>query len=580
MSKLISSSPNCNAEYCCNIIQIGTLEDIEGSDFLAKTYLNGDSIVVRKDQVHEGDYFFYAMNESALNKHFLSVNNLFEIGEAERNANYEVVKPLLDKSAGLKAQIEKIEKTIKSLNRARRLYDARQDMENSRKKANSILTGIRGSLIEGDVLMNILNEIKELNVKKDELAVEREATVAEAKKHVGFFNKHGRVRCIKLKGTPSYGFIFSLDEMVKVYPEMEGFDMASHLGEDFDTVCGDPFVTVYVPPVQPTSSHKRGSGVDKAQKRAERFDRMVPGEFAFHYDTQPLGKNMWKLQPDDVVVIDNKIHGSSAIMANIKVKYPIKNNIFKRAINALMKLFHKDIVFPEYYIDYGNVYSSRKVIKNKDLNPNKGSDYYSSDIWGYWNNLIKDYIEPGMTIYSEIYGYTPDGKFIQDKYDYGCKPGESKMTPYRITVTDEATGVHVEWNKEDVYNWTVDLINRVPELQGKLVPVDIFYHGRFRDLYPHIKADLHWHENVLRAMQEDQETFGMEQLEPLCVNPVPREGLVIRKDDDNYPEAWKLKTDAFRTFERKQIDAGIVDGEMAEGYGAEEETGEEPEMEV
>lgn len=46
---IISMSPDGKQEYCCNVIRVGTLEPIEGSDFLAKTYINGDSIVVRKD---------------------------------------------------------------------------------------------------------------------------------------------------------------------------------------------------------------------------------------------------------------------------------------------------------------------------------------------------------------------------------------------------------------------------------------------------------------------------------------------------------------------------------------------------
>jgi hypothetical protein len=52
----------------------------------------------------------------------------------------------------------------------------------------------------------------------------------------------------------------------------------------------------------------------------------------------------------------------------------------------------------------------------------------------------------------------------------------------------------------------------------------------------------------------------------MCINKVPREGFVIRKANDPIKEAWKLKTDAFRMREAKQIDAGEVDMEMAEGY--------------
>ena len=577
---IISMSPDGKQEYCCNVIRVGTLEPIEGSDFLAKTYINGDSIVVRKDQISEGDIFLYASNECALSKAFLAANNLFEIGAAELNSNADEVLPILKISAKLKDEIDVGDVIVKKLSRARRFLESLQNQVVSRKKAWMMINGELSKLnlapsedmAEEDrdkaLMVNILNKIKEYNEAKETLSKRREELAAEAKAKVGFFNKHGRVRCIRLKGVPSYGFIFSKNEMVKAFPEFADINLEEHLGEDFDTVCGELFVKAYVPPVQHSPQRSgSGKGRDYAQKRADSFDRMVPGEFLFHYDTQPLGKNMWKLDPSDIVTITVKAHGSSGIFANIKTKYPIKLNIFKKMINWVSKLTVKKPVFDEYYVDYGNVYSSRKVIKNKGINPNKGSDYYSSDIWGHWAQILNPFIPKDMTVYGEICGYTPDGKFIQDKYDYGCQPGESKFMPYRISVHDTETDIRTEWDIEDVYNWTVSLLNEHPELQGKIMPIDILYHGKFVNLYPDIKADNNWHDNVLHTMAGDSVTFGMEELEPLCANPVPREGLVIRKDGDKCPEAFKLKTDCFREFERKQVDAGIIDSEMAENFG-------------
>ena len=54
----------------------------------------------------------------------------------------------------------------------------------------------------------------------------------------------------------------------------------------------------------------------------------------------------------------------------------------------------------------------------------------------------------------------------------------------------------------------------------------------------------------------------MEMNEPLCRNKVPREGIVIRKNDDKIPEAFKLKCVKFLTRESKLIDNGDVDIEM------------------
>ena len=74
--RILSKSENLKQEYCCSIIKVGTLKPIEGSDFLAQTFIGDASIVVRKDQVNEGDLMFYASNECQLNEKFLSANNL------------------------------------------------------------------------------------------------------------------------------------------------------------------------------------------------------------------------------------------------------------------------------------------------------------------------------------------------------------------------------------------------------------------------------------------------------------------------------------------------------------------------
>lgn len=58
----------------------------------------------------------------------------------------------------------------------------------------------------------------------------------------------------------------------------------------------------------------------------------------------------------------------------------------------------------------------------------------------------------------------------------------------------------------------------------------------------------------------------MEQLEPLCNNKVPREGIVVRIDNDPVKEAFKLKCIKFLTRESKEIDNGNVDIEMV-NYG-------------
>ena len=49
-------------------------------------------------------------------------------------------------------------------------------------------------------------------------------------------------------------------------------------------------------------------------------------------------------------------------------------------------------------------------------------------------------------------------------------------------------------------------------------------------------------------------------------NNVPREGIVVRKDNDIVKEAFKLKCMKFRFKEAETIDNGEVDAEMEQAY--------------
>jgi hypothetical protein len=91
------------------------------------------------------------------------------------------------------------------------------------------------------------------------------------------------------------------------------------------------------------------------------------------------------------------------------------------------------------------------------------------------------------------------------------------------------------------------------------MPLEILYMGQMKDLYPDIPVDDNWHMNVLERMKNDTENFGMELDEPLCFKKVPREGIVIRIDNDKFPRAWKLKCKRHYTMEAKQHDNGDVD---------------------
>ena len=410
-----------------------------------------------------------------------------------------------------------------------------------------------------------------LNIEIDALKPQIDENMVFIKSHVGFFNKTGRVCAIRLGGIRSMGYLFTLDELAKYKPIVKDVNVEELVGEDFDTVDGELFIKAYVPKVKEQKVRKKS---EKRDKIIERFDRMIKGEFSFHYDTQMFARNVNLFKPTDKVTITNKMHGTSFICGKVHVKKPIKLPILQTIWNKFVDLtgFFKKYRITDYVIDYGNVTSSRTVIKNQYINKNVKDGFYSVDIYTQYGDLIYPYLEEGMTLYGEICGYeTGKDKWIQKKYDYGCDVGENFMMPYRITTTNE-DGTKKEWEVVEVLDWTLNLIKTHPYLAKVIHPIRILYHGTLMDLYPKLSLTEHWHENLLNEMRNDKKLFGMERNEPMCINKVPREGICIRKDEDTFAECFKLKCDKFRDWEAKlisDIEEGKeeLDEEMSETYG-------------
>ena len=457
--KLINKNERFIQEYCATIVQIGEVKPIEDSDFLAMTLVNGFPIVVRKDQVKEGDVMVYCPIETQINSQFLHVNNLYGI-----------------------------------------------DCYSSNRNAYQVFDLIAGG-------------------KQD-----------EAKKKCGFFNKHGRVKLIRLRGQASMGYLITIREMINYCEKLSRFNFEEHIGEDFNEVNGEEFIKVYIPPVK--EGTPRTSRDSRRNKKLKKISRMIPGEFSFHYDTQQLNRSMDRFNPDTPVDISVKVHGTSICLGNVLVKKPkVFKNKFINKIHTMLPLKWQRIVE-----DYDLVYSSRTVIKNDDLNLDKGVGYYSSDVWGEYGKLLKPYIPQDMEIFGEIFGYeTGTSRMIQKGYDYGCNVGENRLMIYRIRTKNEDC-THKEWNMKDIVEWVKGL-KRVLEndgIENKIMLTPMLYSGTLKDLYPEISTETHWRENVLEALKNDKERFGMEMNEPMCFN-VPREGIVIRISDDPVAEAFKLK---------------------------------------
>lgn len=583
---MFGKSENFKEEYSCSIIKIGEIKPIAGKDKIGFTLVNGESIVIRKDQVKEGDILIYASNESELNKDFLGANNLFESNSYELNSNASEVEKYILKNKDLKPQLNSVEKNLAKLDNCIKFViryesevataegdeDILYDLSQRLAKSTGFISGyINRNVEDFPSLVEFVNEAEKVRAEKEtlfkELKSEIEANTEYVRSRVGFFNKTGRVRSIRLGGVVSKGYLFTLEELAKYNPKVKDINLEEYLGQDFDTVDGELFVKAYVPFVP--EKRTKTSSAEKRNKKIVRFDRMIEGEFSFNYDSLLLPKYIHKIKPTDSVAITVKIHGTSFVCGKVHVKTPIKLPFMRRMCNKFIDLtgLFKKYRTIDYKIEYGNVTSSRKVIKNKYINKDVTDGYYSVDVYSEYGELIYPYLSEGMTLYGEIFGYlTNNTKMIQKQYDYGCEVGTNKLMPYRIT-TSLPDGGKYEWNVEEVKDWTEKLIKEHPEIADRIHVIDLLYHGTLTDLYPTLSLTEHWNENVLEELRNDKKHFGMEKDEPLCENKVPREGICIRINDDETNENFKLKCQKFYDREKKLIDEGEVDVEMNNTYG-------------
>lgn len=484
----LKKSKDFTEEYCCSVVKVGELVPVENSDRLMQTRINGESIVVNKADVKEGDVMLYVSNECQISGWFLGANNMY-------------------RHHTLNANMAEVEERIK----------AAPDF-----------------------------------LKTD-----------EAKAMVGYFEDNGRVRMIKLRGCPSFGVLFKPESLEKAVPPIAGcIDFEAAVGTDFDCIeCdtaitwgGDkvlPFVRAYVPKRHEPQQHGQ-----KGVSRWDRLNRMVPGQFKLHYDTAPLKKHLMDFKPQTEITVSVKMHGTSFICGNLLTNIPLRFFKIRRWLNE-----HLHTNIKEARQEYGMIVSSRKVIKNEWSNATHPEGYYGQDIWTEYGNIIYPYLDKGITIYGEICGYlTDNAKMIQKDYDYGCRQGENVLMIYRAT--QHVDGVLKEYSIREVGHLTEVIKARMSDAGDKNV-------GRIFNilnivLYQGTVAELIGEGGDMRDFPDKlADLCNIEKREPLCTgHKVPREGVVVRIEGDEVPEAFKLKSLAFLEQEKKAIDKGEVDMEM------------------
>jgi hypothetical protein len=464
---------------------------------------------------------------------------------------------------------------------------------------NNIITGLAAK--DGDLYVYFSLES---SINLDYISFSngfRESSLNKDKEAVGFFEPRGRVRAISLRGEKSCGYICPAENVNEWLNSFTNFSITEeHEDVEFDTICGVLMCEKYINRealMKILSANKTPKGLKKLAK----VTRLIEGQFAFHIDTAHLQKYIRNIQPTDIIHISKKLHGTSAIVGNILCsrKLSLKDSV--------AKFFGVNVNTTNYQL----IWSSRKVVKNgnyylswqetiwnsfvyylcsykkpfeswfslmlgkrseffdilgyqrstplqlyKDLkewiriikNPKTFNHYYDYDIWGDVAIQLESVLTEGMTIYCEVVGYTKTGEFIQKGYDYGCEVGNFATYVYRITYTN-TSGKIFEFSTQQVKEYCKKFgLNMVPEL----------YWGPAKDLFE-IPVDEDWHENFLQAINWNY----LEKNCEMCVNKVPDEGIVLRKEVIDI-EPYKYKSFAFKLRETKNADAGEIDLETIE----------------
>lgn len=337
----------------------------------------------------------------------------------------------------------------------------------------------------------------------------------------GYFEENGRIRCVKFRGHKSEGLFMPLNSL-----DFLNLKKSLSIGDEFNEIDGVEIAKKYV-------IKTRQSGPSTIKNKSPKESKIIEGQFNFHIDTSQLYRNLDKINPNDLIQITYKIHGTSGISSYVLCKK--KLNWFEK----VLKKFRLNIIDKEY--DY--IYSSRKVVKNPEINKN-AVHFYETDIWGLAHKELIPYLQKGMTIYYEIAGYLPTGAYIQNQYDYGCEPGKFKIFIYRITQTNEDGKVY-EFSGKQVQDFCKKYgLDAVPEL----------FYGYAKEFSDERMTLENWKEKFLenlKAKYNDKDCY-------ICKNVVPEEGIVLRKETIDI-ESYKLKSNRFYEFETKLLDSGVTD---------------------
>lgn len=347
----------------------------------------------------------------------------------------------------------------------------------------------------------------------------------------GYLDDNRRVRAIKLRGNISKGLILPVEKISQI---TNSFDDDFEVGMSFDTVNGVEVSRKYLVPRNADGPLSR-----EQAKLAKAFKRVDEKVFPMHIETEQYLRNEGHVEEDDIVIVTQKLHGTSVRFGNVPVK--VKHNFWERLAKKL------GIRVPEY--EYDLIAGSRKVIK--DPKSTTQNHFYSTDVWGQVAQRFGLNLPKGFIVYGEVVGFTEDGAPIQKGFTYQESPDAGEQSNalyvYRVSIVNE-DGIlrDLSWDQVRKFAYTYGM-HHAPEL----------WRGPKAALVLEKFAEKNFHEEWASSFRGEDYTSGyLDQPVRLSKGGTGKdEGIVLRVDKGgDVPYLLKYKNDSFYLHETVELD--------------------------
>lgn len=355
----------------------------------------------------------------------------------------------------------------------------------------------------------------ELNVNPDE---------------VGYLGDNRRIRPIKLRGNMSKGLILPIEKIDEIFGAC--IDLRTP-GVSFDTIDGVEVCRKFLLPTKGMPQSK------EAAKLAKAFKRVDEKVFPMHIDTEFYERNEGHVQDDDIVIVTQKLHGTSVRFGNVPVK--VEHTFWERVAKKLGIRVRE--------MEYDLIAGSRKVIK--DPKSTTQAHFYATDVWSKAAQEYGTGLPKGFMVFGELVGYTDDGAPIQKGYTYEEQidtnrsngVGTSSLYVYRVAIVNE-DGVlrDLSWDQVKKFAYTYGL-EHTPELwRGPKLALSL---EKF--------AEKGFHKEWLGGHTQ----YADRPVALSAGGTGKDEGIVLRVDrGGDVPYLLKYKNDSFYLHEAEELDNG------------------------